>query len=109
MVGATHLVNWLVSALVKPADTAERNAYVRRVAAGSPASDVPRWAAEIIARYAPVAVVLNDFYWSLFGESRKTPYPAGEVERACAETGFAPIVAPFVDLGDPVARVAGLP
>jgi hypothetical protein len=43
MVGATHLVNWLVSPPVKPADTAERNAYVRRVAAGSPASDVPPW------------------------------------------------------------------
>ena len=86
-----QLVNWLVSTLVKPADPAERNVYIRRVAAGSAASGVPPWAAEIIARYAPIAVVLNDFYWSLFGESRKTPYPTAEVERVCAEIGFSPI------------------
>jgi hypothetical protein len=90
----TQLVNWLVSALVKPANAAERNAYIRRVAAGSGAADVPTWAAAIIARYAPVAVVLNDFYWSLFGESRKTPYPTAEIERVRAETGFASIAAP---------------
>jgi hypothetical protein len=90
-----RLVNWLVSALVKPADPAERNAYIRRVVAGSAASEVPPWAAEIIARYAPIAVVLNDFYWSLFGESRKTPYPTAEVERVCAEIGFTSIVAPI--------------
>jgi hypothetical protein len=89
----TQLVNWLVSALVKPATTAERNAYIRSVAAGSAASSVPPWAAEIISRYAPIAVLLNDFYWSLFGESRKTPYPTAGVERVFAETGFAPIAA----------------
>ncbi len=88
----TQLVNWLVSSLVEPANAAERNAYIRRVASGSPASGVPPWAAEIIARYAPIAVVLNDFYWSLYGESRKTPYPAAEAERVCAEIGFSPIV-----------------
>jgi hypothetical protein len=89
-----RLVNWLVSALVEPADNAERNAYIRHVAAGSAAADVPPWAAEIIARYAPVAAVLNDFYWNLFGESRKTPYPTAEIEQVCAETAFWPIVAP---------------
>jgi hypothetical protein len=31
------------------------------------------------------------FYWSLFGESRKMPYPTAEVERVCAEIGFSPI------------------
>ncbi len=89
-----RLVNWLVSALVKPADTGERNAYIRRVASGSAALGVPPWAAVIIAHYAPVAVVMNDFYWSLFGESRKTPYPTAEIERACAEIGFSPIATP---------------
>ena len=86
-----RLVNWLVSALVGPADAAERNAYVRRAAAGCVATNVPEWAAAIIARYAPVAVVLNDFYWSLFGESRKTPYPTAEIEHVCARIGFSPL------------------
>jgi len=92
----TQLVNWLVSALVGPADPAERNGYIRRVAAGSAAANVPPWAAEIIARYAPIAVVLNDFYWSLFGESRKTPYPTAEVDLVSAEIGVSPIGAPIV-------------
>jgi hypothetical protein len=39
-------------------------------------------------RYAPVAVVMNDFYWKLFGESRATPYPVDEIERACAAAGL---------------------
>jgi hypothetical protein len=25
---------------------------------------------------------VNDFYWKLFGESRATPYPAQQIERA---------------------------
>jgi hypothetical protein len=42
----------------------------------------------VFTRYAPVAVVMNDFYWKLFGESRATPYPADEIERACAAAGL---------------------
>jgi hypothetical protein len=89
----TQLVNWLVTAVAGVVGAADRNAYIRRVAAGSPASDVPPWAAAIIARYAPIAAVLNDFYWKLFGESRQTPYPTAEVERVCARAGFSPIAA----------------
>jgi hypothetical protein len=36
----------------------------------------------VIRRYAPVAAVMNDFYWNLFGVSRATPYPADKIEHA---------------------------
>ncbi|MFE9207453.1 serine/threonine protein phosphatase [Micromonospora sp. NPDC007230] len=77
----TQLVNWLVTNVcgVAVPDTggpAERNEYVRRCAAGGTPADVPAAAAAIITRYAPVAAIVNDFYWDLFGTDRATPYPA---------------------------------
>jgi hypothetical protein len=83
----TRLVNWLVTnvcGVATPATggPAERNEYIRRRAAGARVVDVPPAVAAVVARYAPVAVVMNDFYWDLFGVSRATPYPAVEVERA---------------------------
>jgi len=67
----THLVNWVVRTL-------------------SDAGRLPPTAAAVVRRYAPIAVVINDFYVKLHGESRQTPYPTGDIERACAETGFKP-------------------
>ena len=46
--------------------------------------DAPAAVAEVIKRYAPAAVVMNDFYWDLFGKSRATPYPAVDIKRAMA-------------------------
>ncbi len=83
----TVLVNWLVSAVAGITGVAERNEYIRR---DDPAG-LPDWAAAVFKRYAPVAVVMNDFYWKLFGESRATPYPVDEIERACAVAGFEPL------------------
>jgi hypothetical protein len=92
----TDLVNWLVTVLsgaVDPSgsDPAGRNDFVRRCAKGEEPSDVPPSAAAIIKRYAPIAVVMNEFYWQLHGEDRTTPYPAEEIQRACAATGFDPL------------------
>lgn len=88
--GVTTLVNWLVSNVAARVSLSprERNEYVRRCAKGEEPVNVPPAVASIIMRYAPVAAVLNDFYWSLHGESRTTPYPADEIERVGAETGF---------------------
>jgi len=99
----THLVNWLVAALTGATDRADRVAFVRRCAATS-TTDATGWmahvagrtghmchppglwghAADVIRRYAPIAVVLNDFYDRLVGQSRLTPYPADELRRAVA-------------------------
>ncbi len=85
----TQLVNWLVSnvcgvAVPAGGSPVERNGYIRRCAAGAEAVDAPAAVAAVIKRYAPVAVVINDFYWDLFGESRATPYPAVDIRSATA-------------------------
>ncbi|WP_246149322.1 serine/threonine protein phosphatase [Nonomuraea turkmeniaca] len=81
------LVNWLVTRVCEvptpPTDgPAARNDFIRRCAAGEEPAGIPAALAAIITRYAPVAAVMNDFYWDLFGESRATPYPTEQVERA---------------------------
>jgi hypothetical protein len=94
----TQLVNWLVSnvcGVTVPAagGPAERNEFIRRCAAGAEAVQAPPAVAEVISRCAPAAVVMNDFYWDLFGKSRATPYPAADISRAMAASpdlpGFA--------------------
>jgi hypothetical protein len=85
----TQLVNWLVSNVCGVASPAtggpvERNDYIRRCASGAQVVEAPATAAEVIRRYAPAAVVMNDFYWDLFGKSRATPYPAADITRAIA-------------------------
>jgi len=89
--GVTQLVNALVRLVVGITDAASRNAYVQRVATGWEPPDLPVWAASTVARYAPVAVVMNDFYWQLHRESRTTPYPADAIAQACASSGFVPV------------------
>jgi hypothetical protein len=79
----TGLVNWLVARIVGVADPAERDAYLRRCAAGAD-PDAPPAVAATITRYAPMAAVLNDFHRRLHRDSRTTPYPAAEVDRAHA-------------------------
>lgn len=79
-----ELVNWLVTNIVGVAVPAtggpvDRNEYIRRCAAGAEPAEVPAPVSAIISRYAPVAIIMNDFYWNLFGESRATPYPAQEI------------------------------
>jgi hypothetical protein len=76
-----ELLNWIVANVVGIAapDTGgpvERYDYIRRCAAGARPTGAPEPVAELITRYAPVAAVMNDFYWNLFGVSRTTPYPA---------------------------------
>lgn len=56
----------------------------------SPAARAPGPVADLISRYAQVAVILNDSYGNLFGVSRSTPYPTRELARAVAAVpGFA--------------------
>jgi hypothetical protein len=89
----TYLVNWLVTRVcgvgtASAGGIRERNAYVRRCAAGEQVVDAPAGIAATIRRYAPVATVMNAFMWDLFGVSRTTPYPMVEIERAVASAQF---------------------
>ncbi|GLX00004.1 hypothetical protein [Microtetraspora sp. NBRC 16547] len=61
---------------------AHRNEYIRACADGADLAGAPPAVAAVIRRYAPVAAIMNDFYWDLFGTSRTTPYPSEKIERA---------------------------
>lgn len=66
----THLVNRVVRGLRAWPDARARNDFVRACAAGEVPDQAP-----LLRRYAPLAAVVNDFYFALHTESRKTPYP----------------------------------
>ena len=80
----TWLVNSLVMGLTGLVEWPGRFEYVRRCAENGVPADLPAPAAAVIRRYAPVAVLMNDFCWQVSGTSRTTPYPADELRRACA-------------------------
>jgi hypothetical protein len=90
-----ELLNWMVANVVGTAASGtgglvERNDYIRRCATGARPDGVPEPVAELISRYAPVAAVMNDFFWNLFGETRATPYPAQEITRAISAATTTP-------------------
>ncbi|MEV0456570.1 serine/threonine protein phosphatase [Catellatospora methionotrophica] len=82
-----RLVNWLVQHVVgvpvpEVGGPVERNAYIRECASGRRPEGVAPELADMIVRHAPVAALLNGFYWRLFDGEMDTPYPAAEVARA---------------------------
>lgn len=87
----TELVNWIVTRLADAArdwkHPRDRNEFVQRCATGFSPSELSSAAARILRRYAPIAAVMNAFYFDLHGTSRLTPYPAGSVRDALAAAG----------------------
>ncbi|MFM9558245.1 MULTISPECIES: protein kinase family protein [Streptomyces] len=77
----THLVNWLAVALYGHAPE-ERREFVRACARGALPADLPGTIAALLARHAPVAAVMGDFYDRFRHESRATPYPLEALGRA---------------------------
>lgn len=76
----THLVNWLAVALYGY-EPEERKAFVRSCAQGVSPEGIPAAVAAVLARYAPVAAVMGDFYRRFRQESRATPYPLEAIRR----------------------------
>ena len=98
----TKLVNWLVSDVCGVADPAAggavaRNDYIHRCAAGAQVVAAPAAVAAVIRRYAPVAAVMNDFYWELFTHNRATPYPSTQIEPLAAAIPELAYLAAHVD------------
>jgi hypothetical protein len=82
----TRLVDWLVTTLMHPNDWEARDELVREIAHDpNVVGDLPDAAAAIIARYAPVAIVINAFYRRLHLEDRWSPYPADAARKAAAQ------------------------
>ena len=78
----THLARWLVTRWLGTTP-AHRDELLRRSADGLACPELPAYAAELVSRHAPVAVVMSDFLRSLQTTSRTTPYPAEELLRLC--------------------------
>ncbi|PRY02190.1 hypothetical protein [Allonocardiopsis opalescens] len=85
----SHLVNWLVTALYG-SGAEEREARVRAYARGERPLGVPAAAAAVLARHAPLAAVMADFFRALRHESRETPYPLEEIRRIGRLEGASP-------------------
>ena len=71
---AMYLVNWLVTELHGTGDRAARLAAVRQAARGE--LELPSPVAEVVARHAGTAVLMNDFY-SRLQEDREASFPSG--------------------------------
>jgi Phosphotransferase enzyme family len=83
----TRFVDWLVSKLTDVPDWYGRDEYIAGVAEGTRAVEMPASAADVVRRYAPIAVIINAFYRQLHLEDRATPYPAIDVQRAIDRMG----------------------
>lgn len=79
---ATHLVRSMVTTL-RGGTPQKRDAYLRDCATGQGCGELPGPAASIVMRYAPIAVVMGEFFRKLQTISRTTPYPVDEIERVC--------------------------
>jgi hypothetical protein len=77
---ATHLVRWLVTALYGYQGE-NRDALVRKYSEGERPRGIPEAAAAILARHAPLAAVMSDFYRKLQRHSRDTPYPLEKIRQ----------------------------
>ena len=73
---ANYMVKWLVTEFYGLRG-AEREAFVRACAEGRRLTGIPPAAAAIVARDAPVAVVMEDFIGKVQREGPQTPYPFG--------------------------------
>ncbi|MEV7344160.1 protein kinase family protein [Streptomyces sp. NPDC093544] len=66
--------------------TTEHGTFLRRWIEGHRPDSVPPGIAAILDRHAPHAIVLDDFHHRLLTQSKRTPFPAAEVQRALAGT-----------------------
>jgi hypothetical protein len=86
----TQLVNTVVTGLAVPGGPAARNAYIRRCVDDGAAPGLLAPVAQVVRRYAAVAVVMNDFYWRLHDGHPTTRYPAEEIARTLGAAGLRP-------------------
>ncbi|MFC9848466.1 protein kinase family protein [Streptomyces sp. NPDC060223] len=66
--------------------TTEPTAFLRQWTEGHRPDGVPPDIGAIIDRHAPHAILLDDFHHRLLTQSKHTPFPAAEIQRALAGT-----------------------
>ncbi|GHA53942.1 protein kinase family protein [Streptomyces purpurascens] len=62
----------------------EHGTFLREWIDGNHPADVPPDIGAIIDRHAPHAIILDDFHHRLLTQSKRTPFPTAEVQRALA-------------------------
>ncbi|MFF3915874.1 protein kinase family protein [Streptomyces sp. NPDC001852] len=67
----------------------EHDVFLREWIAGHRPDGVPGELAAIIDRHAPAAVVMGEFQRRLLTETKRTPFPAADIERAWRTTAVA--------------------
>ncbi len=86
---AAALVNTIAATSLKFTDPKERNDYVRRTADTDRATALDGVLADTVVRYAPVATVVNDFYWKLHDGNVTAAYPADLIATALQGAGIS--------------------
>ncbi|MGW0549526.1 protein kinase family protein [Streptomyces altiplanensis] len=86
----THLVNWLAVALYGY-EPEERKAFLHTCAQGVLPEALPASVAALLARYAPVAAVMGDFYREFQQEDRATPHPLASIRRTGQQEAARPL------------------
>ncbi|WP_433203627.1 hypothetical protein ACQP1G_14465 [Nocardia sp. CA-107356] len=81
----SRLTNWVVETRCDPgrrvsSNPQRRNDFLRRCAEGCGVLELPPRAAAIVRRYAPAAVVFNDFYFELHTADRRPTRTAKLIE-----------------------------
>ena len=74
-----HLLHWVLTQLFE-AENYETILY--EIISGKSTRLLPHDISLIIARHAPMALVMNDFFKKLQSQSKITPYPSLELEQA---------------------------
>ncbi|MEU1340169.1 protein kinase family protein [Streptomyces sp. NPDC005827] len=64
---------------------AEHGDFLRQWIDGRQPAGIPADIAAIIKRHAPHAIVLDDFHRRLLTQSKRTPFPAADIQRALAD------------------------
>lgn len=72
----TQLVNALIKLLAAPATVQQRAELLRRCVQGWAPPQAPAGVAAMLRRHAATALMMNEFYGALYGDSRLSVYPA---------------------------------
>jgi hypothetical protein len=86
----TELANFIAREIAGHSGRQERISFLRWCADGHTPMGIRGMAATLVHRYAPIAVVMNDFYGALYSERRTVPYPGRALDRVLTETGVVP-------------------
>lgn len=86
---AAAFVNTIVATSLRLTDPKERNDFVRGCADTGRAPALDGVLADTVVRYAPVATILNDFYWKLHDGRLTSTYPAHLIATALQDAGIS--------------------